>query len=69
MHSSDSSMSVMPSLCGNWIIYLVKCIFMNAKDIVTREFYWEFGESPAKIFHLIFLPVIYCATLFMKTVL
>lgn len=49
MHSSDSSMSVMPSLCINWIIYPVKCVFVNAKVIVTREFYCEFGEGPAKI--------------------
>ena len=62
MHSSDSSMSVMPSLCRNWIIYPVKCIFVNAKVIVTHESYWEFGEGPAKILvSVIFLPRIYCA--------
>lgn len=38
VHSTDSSMSEMPSLEGNWIIYFYEVYFLNAKVIVTCVF-------------------------------
>lgn len=64
--NTDSSMAVTPSLERNWIIFLCKIYFFNAKGIQAHEVHWDSGEGPAKYwFHLIFLLWIYCAMLFM----